>query len=346
MLVNIWLAVITRVDLVWLAFALLAGWNGLAFLLYIIDKRRAIHGGRRIRERTLLFFAFAGGGAGAVLGMWLMRHKLRVGRFRVAGLLGMLVFLVPAVHIAHGLTLDRVVRFREVSFVHEHWPDALDGYRIAFMADFHVIAHEAMADVVAALNACGVDLLLLGGDFSMRTDHYAGTLGELAYVQAADGIWGVAGNHDYQARLFDAKRAVGITPLGNEGVVLREGFFLGGVYDLWQGTADVAAALYGAGAEDFVLLLTHNPDIVMRQPMAGVDLVLAGHTHGGQITFFGFPFYLLRGSITGYGVRFGRGWGASDCGVPVFTTAGVGVYYSVPRVFARPEVVIFTMNSQ
>lgn len=83
----------------------------------------------------------------------------------------------------------------------------------------------------------------------------------------------------------------------------------------------------------------------MVQSTVGIDLVLSGHTHNGQITFFGIPLYLLRGSITSYGMRFGYGFAESKDGVPVFTSNGIGDYYTVPRIFARPEVVIFTMRS-
>jgi predicted MPP superfamily phosphohydrolase len=84
----------------------------------------------------------------------------------------------------------------------------------------------------------------------------------------------------------------------------------------------------------------------MVQPTAGVDLILSGHTHGGQITFFGLPLYLLRGSITDYGTRFAHGFAYSADGVPVFTSSGVGPYFNIPRIFARPEVVIFTMYGE
>ena len=120
---------------------------------------------------------------------------------------------------------------------------------------------------------------------------------------------------------------------------------MAGVHDLWNRNPDVKAAVAGADADDFILLLSHNPDVSMLQSTTGVDLILSGHTHGGQITFFGIPLYLLRGSITNYGMRFANGFAESRDGVPVYTSNGVGEYYTVPRVFARPEAVIFTMRN-
>jgi len=109
-------------------------------------------------------------------------------------------------------------------------------------------------------------------------------------------------------------------------------------------TRRIATATYDANYNDFVLLLMHNPDISMQQDTTGVDLILAGHTHGGQITFFGWAFYLYLGRITDYNLRFAYGWARSGDDVPVYVTRGLG-RYGVPRIFARPQVVIFTMRS-
>ena len=66
----------------------------------------------------------------------------------------------------------------------------------------------------------------------------------------------------------------------------------------------------------------------------------------GQITIFGYPIYLLVDHITSYGTHFAYGFATSADDVPVFTSSGVGAYYHWPRIFARPEVVIFTMYSE
>jgi len=320
--------------------------NVFTFFLYLIDKRRAATNKWRISEGTLLFFTLALGGIGALLGMRLARHKTKNRKFKVAAIVGLMIALIPLIHIAHYVTLGRAIRYAELAFHSENWPAELDGYRIAFMTDMHIITDEDMRAVAAELNSRNLDLLLLGGDFSMHHDHYQGTVREIAQIRTTDGIFGVDGNHDHYRRLFAAKEVHGITPLDNSGTHIRDGFYLSGVRDLWLRDPNIEEAIAGTDAEDFILLLTHNPDVTMQQSTVGVDFILAGHTHRGQITFFGFPMYLLRGSITAYGTRFGRGFAESADGVPVFTSSGIGVYYSVPRIFARPEVVIFTMHNR
>ena len=319
--------------------------NIFTFALYVIDKRKAEKGKWRISEKILIFLTLAFGGIGALLGMYLARHKTQSGKFKIAAAIGLIIAIVPMIHIAHSLILDRTVRYVEIEFRSPNWPAELDGYRIAFMTDFHVITDEDMRAVAAELNQRNLDLLLLGGDFSTRGSHYQGTLREIAQINATDGIFGVEGNHDYHIRLFAAKEQHGITPLDNSGAHIRDGFYLAGVHDLWNRSPNIEMAVANARASDFVLLVSHNPDVAMAQSTYGIDLILSGHTHSGQITFFGFPMYLLLGRITDYGTHFGHGFAYSADGVPVFTSGGVGVYYNAPRIFARPEVVIFTMYS-
>lgn len=331
-----------------LAFAIvsLLALNLFTFFLYFLDKRRAIRRKWRIPEKILILATLSFGGLGAVLGMFCLRHKTRKIKFKIAGFVGVLFFLIPFIHIVHGLTLDRIVRFVEVPFYSQNWPAALDGYRIAFMADFHVITDEDMAAIINELNTRDIDLLLHGGDFTRHDSHYQNTLAQMAHARTTHGIMGVRGNHDFRIDLRPAKAQHGMVLLENEGIEIAPGFFVAGVTDLWYGRPDLNAATQNAGDNDFVLLISHNPDIGMRYDTDGIDLVLAGHTHGGQMTFFGYPIYLHRGSITDYGTRFARGFAQYDNGVPVFTTVGVGDYYNLPRIFNRPEVIIFSMHNK
>jgi len=320
--------------------------NALTLVLYIADKRKAVSNKWRIGEKTLITLTLAFGGFGALLGMCVAMHKTKSRKFKVAVAAGLIIALIPVIHIAHSLTLDRVIRYVEVEFRSENWPAGLNGYRIAFMIDMHTISDEVMREVAAELNTRSLDLLLLGGDYSMRDGHYLGTLREIAQIRIVDGIFGVDGNHDDHTRLYSAMELYGMTPLDNSGIHIRDGFYLAGIRDLWSRNPDIYVAVEGANEDDFVLLISHNPDVAMMLSTSGIDFVVSGHTHSGQITLFGYAFYLLRGSITDYGTRFAYGFAQSADGIPVFVSSGVGPYYFVPRMFARPEVVIFTMLSE
>jgi len=259
---------------------------------------------------------------------------------KAAAILGLVIALI---HVVHALTLDRIIEYKEVSFHSETLAPALDGYRIGFLTDTHFMTDERLWEVVDELNQRDLDLLLLGGDFAVSTAIMQRTVEILSHIQTTDGIYGVEGNHDNHTRLFAAMEAHGMIPLSNSGVSIRENLFLAGVEDLWNRNPNVAHAIADASPDDFVLLLSHNPDVSMQQDTAGIDLVLSGHTHGGQITFFGIwaPYLTLRSSITDYNQRFRAGWAESRDGTPVYVSRGVGEY--LPRVFARPQVILMTL---
>ena len=131
----------------------------------MIDKRAAEKDKWRISERALVFFTMALGGIGALLGMRLTKHKAKNKKFRLAVVIGLIISLIPVIHIAHGLILSNIIRYVEIEFHSESWPVKLNGYRIAFMADFHTITDEDMKRVASELNERKLDLLLLRGAF-------------------------------------------------------------------------------------------------------------------------------------------------------------------------------------
>ena len=249
---------------------------------------------------------------------------------------------VVLVHAIHGATLDRIVVYSEISFSSPNIPVEMDGYRIAFVTDTHVESDRRLRGVVDELNRRQVDLLLLGGDFTFDSDDLDSTMELLSQVITTDGIFGVEGNHDDYQHLFAAMEAHNIVPLSNSGLYVRDHFHLAGVEDLWNRSPSIAEATAGAGSDSFVILLSHNPDVSMTQDTTNVDLILSGHTHGGQLNFFGlWSLGLESRVISHYGERFRQGWAESRDGTPVYVCRGIGEYY--PRIFARPEVTLITL---
>jgi len=258
-----------------------------------------------------------------------------------------LIVLIVVIHLIHALTLDRTIVYREITFRSINVPAHLDGYRIAFLADEHAMEESRLRAVVDELNSRNLDLLVLGGDFETAARTADQSIRILSEVQTRDGMFGVAGNHDrYHNSLFAALERYGATPLRNAGQEIRPGFFVAGTRDFWSGYACIATATQDADPDDFILLLTHNADVTMVQDTSHIDLTLSGHTHGGQISFFGIwaPYFTFSRHITSYGQRFARGWATSRDGTDVFVTVGIGEY--LPRVFSRPEVIIITLRAR
>lgn len=263
-------------------------------------------------------------------------------------IIGISAFIIVAIlmHLTHALTLDRTVWYREISYSSPKISQDVCGLRIAFVSDTHEISKTRLEQIVNRLNEENLDLLLLGGD--MSTGGGLTCIELLSQIETTYGIFGVDGNHDNRERLFENMRNHGITPLVNDGLHIGENFFLAGVVDYrrassWGKGPEIDTATAKANEEDFVLLISHNADNLMHQDTSRVDLTLSGHTHGGQINFFGVWAPAL-GFVTNHPDRFKSGWSECDQGSSVFISNGAGEYF--PRIFARPDVVILTLLSE
>ncbi len=321
--------------------------NFAGFLICGADKNRAKKCRRRISEGTLLFTSLCGGCFGLLLGMCVFRHKTGHLRFRILVPLACALWAVAVIHLGSALTLDRQIQYFETEYSSPKVSAALDGYMIAFITDTHALPAEDLRAVVTRINRYAPNLLLLGGDFPSRAGAPERSMEILSAVQAPDGIYGVEGNHDDSTELFAAMEKYGIVPLSNSGVSIREGLFVAGVEDLWNRSPDIAKAAQAAGDGDFVLLLSHNPDITMKQSTSHIDLVLSGHTHGGNITLFGrfAPALAWSEKITEYGRIFVSGWAKTRDSTDIFISNGTGYYEAIPRVFARPQVILLTLKT-
>jgi uncharacterized protein len=154
----------------------------------------------------------------------------------------------------------------------------------------------------------------------------------------------VRGNHDHwtDAQLItDLFSAEGIRMLVNEGARIDdrgESFWLAGVDDTMVGLEDLSLSLAGARDEEFKLLLAHNPTILRRAARAEVDLVLSGHTHGGQVTLrpeknrSGRP---RRRMLRGLGRR---------ASTQIYVTRGLGTVVLPIRYGCPPEVSVLELR--
>ena len=173
-------------------------------------------------------------------------------------------------------------------------PRAFDGLRVVQLSDIHHSPFTSRAQIERAVetaNSLQPDIIALTGDYVSKERAYAAPCAELmGRLRARHGVFAVLGNHDHwtdAALITDLFRAEGITVLVNQGMRFEKAgaaFWLAGVDDTMVGLEDLPLALAGAREDELKLLLAHNPIILRRAERAGVDLVLSGHTHGGQVT--------------------------------------------------------------
>jgi uncharacterized protein len=185
-------------------------------------------------------------------------------------------------------------------------PPALAGLRVLHLSDLHVGArHCGGRHVAAAGAALPADLVIVTGDLVHGTRHIERCADLLAAIPAPLGTWIVLGNHDYSypnckvdtSRLMAALEARGLRVLRNSAApVAWRGatLWLAGVDDPHRRKHDVAAALAAVPPDACTLLLAHSPDVLPDVPPGRVGLILAGHTHGGQVRFPRLPALVTR----------------------------------------------------
>ncbi len=232
-----------------------------------------------------------------------------------------------------------------IPFVSPDIPASFDGTTLVFVSDIHhgpFFARWRVAKLVDKINRLHPDLVVFGGDYVHRDPKYIiPCFEELQRVQAPLGKFGVLGNHDHWENAALTRQEMlraGITILDNLAVWIVQGqerIKIGGVGDLWEDVQDLTPTLEGVEEHDFVILVSHNPDYAEHLTTDKIDLMLCGHTHGGQVTLFGqwAPFVPSR-----YGQKYRAGL-IKTAHTRVIVTTGVGTVTPPVRFFARPEIV-------
>jgi len=192
-----------------------------------------------------------------------------------------------ALNEANSLTIERI------SIQLKRLPKKLEGLRIVHLSDVHhspFTSLEHIARAVEISSSLKPDMFVLTGDFvSHETEYIQPVAQVLGTLRSEFGTFACLGNHDHwtDAKLVtDHLREANIKVLINEGFrfTARDStFWLCGVDDYMVGETDLRAALRGSFPDEMKLLLAHNPKILYRAARAQIDLMLSGHTHGGQI---------------------------------------------------------------
>ena len=240
-----------------------------------------------------------------VLAVWLVLRPLRnwidrgvdPGRRQALHTVGNLFMATPFVAMGYGFVSRNDFHVREVDVPIPGLAADLDGLRILQLSDIHLSPFLSEADLERVIDACqGLHphVAVVTGDLiSHRDDPLDACIRQLARVKADAGVFGCMGNHERYARVEDyaqqAAARVGIRFLRQASAPLRFGratLNLAGV----DHQSKAGGKRYLAGAERMVmpgacnLLLSHNPDVFPVAARQGYNLVLSGHTHGGQVT--------------------------------------------------------------
>jgi predicted MPP superfamily phosphohydrolase len=267
------------------------------------------------------------------------------------------VFVVVVGVLGYGLTSAHRIEVKTYAFTSPQIPLEFDGIRIVLLTDIHrtwFFSQGRVRSLVDRVNSLEPDIVVLSGDYVYaETDYAASCFEELARLQAPLGRYAVLGNHDYGEHdnggrdptpTVEAISESGITLLDNEGVWIDEAgsrIRLGGVSDLQMGNPRLAPVIDGTSTEDFVVLACHAPDYAEELPVGAIDLMLSGHTHGGQVTFFGLWAPYLPSD---YGQKYRTGLVTTEA-TSVIVSNGIGTIFPPIRFFAPPQIVEVTLES-
>jgi predicted MPP superfamily phosphohydrolase len=244
-------------------------------------------------------------------------------------------------------TLDIQVRKNEINL--PNLPEAFDKYVILHMSDFHIDMNPKAGEaLISKLKELKYDLCVLTGDYrGLTTGSIEPAVKDVGKICAFINrpIYAVLGNHDSICMVpgFEAK---GIRMLLNEQVIIeRDGsqLYLAGIDDAHYFRVDnIEKAAQSIPHNAMSILLSHTPEIYRQAAHAAFDLILCGHTHGGQICLpGGYPLTL--------DAKCPRYMGAHDWsyhGMVGYTSVGVGTSLVTARFNCQPEVTLHTLRAK
>ena len=236
-----------------------------------------------------------------------------------------------------------------------HLPQAFSGLRIVHLTDLHygpLVPLSLIRNVVERANALQGDLIVCTGDYVHRLKVSTQTAAEqvdavwsvLSELAAPLGVFSVLGNHDHWAYTERSEYWLEQTGQGvqRKAVSIEKGgerLWLAGTGDYWEDPYNLDDVLGGLPASDCRIVLAHNPDSADTDFSARMDLMIAGHTHGGQVNIPGIGTPIVPVQNKDYT----RGLVLSTKGQKVFISTGIGWANLPVRFNCYPEIAVLEL---
>ena len=294
--------------------------------------------------------------------------KLRKKRLNWGNLIGLMLAIFCIFVLIYGSTRGfSKLEVRHLEYANKQLPKAFDGYRIVLFSDIHVGSYtgsrqKLLQRVMDSINAQQPDAIFFTGDIqNTQPQELYPVMQMLSQLKATDGVYSVLGNHDYSYYLKNSDEAIkasneketisrqlqlGWQVLLNEHRAIkrdRDSIVIAGMEN-WSNPpypvkGDARKTMEHVKEGAFTIMLQHDPYAWRKTilPDTHAQLTLSGHTHGGQITLFGWsPLALLHKEYDGWYHEDGRS---------LFVTRGIGGF--VPFRFNCPgEIVVLTLRCE
>lgn len=220
-------------------------------------------------------------------------------------------------------------------------PPGFNGFTIVQLTDLHHgfgVPISVIDRVIHQVNLLAKDAIVCTGDYIHGGDGASAidtVWSRLTSLKAKNGVYSVLGNHDHMFNNTDHS----LFWLGKSGQSVRHGatairrgedrIWIGGAGDLWHDKLGIDEAFRNTPPHECKILLSHHPDAADSKFETRVDLMIAGHTHGGQIAI---PPFASR--LCGFHAR---------AGTPVYISRGIGWYLAPIRINCAPEISVLKL---
>lgn len=297
---------------------------------------------------------------GVACTIWTKKHPHKSLLKHVVALLAFFAFFAFILIIYAAFIEPQIIVVTRVEVTHP----LVEPIKIAVISDAHVGPYKGekfLERVVQKTNSLLPDIVLMPGDFVFTRSANPDDLAPFADINAPLGTFAVLGNHDlgeYQS--LTGKRYSGkdrgekiaqkleefdVTVLRNENQILQlahSKIAIAGIDDLWTGHHDIAASLSEIPKDTYTILLSHNPSVIDESQSDSAHLIVAGHTHGGQLRIPGLE--PLTELPTSLGKEYDQGLFALEDDRTLAITRGIGESSARTRLFAWPEILVVEVN--
>ena len=273
-----------------------------------------------------------------------------------------IVLAAGVVWLAYASLETRWVKTTRITIESHDIPTSFDGKRIVFVSDIHYgsyMSRDRAIKLVQRINAIQPEIIILGGDYSSREDKYIVPIfDELRNLRSKYGVFGVMGNHDYFVNgdlTLKMMTRNGIRICDNKSYwvkIQKDSIKIGGVDDPEGGIQVLDSTIHDVHRKDFCILISHRPDYVKQMNTDLVDLTLSGHTHGGQVTFFGLWAPILPSdnglwaslTFSRENQKYCYGLFQRNAILQSYITSGFGTRSPHLRFFRRPEIAVIELK--
>ena len=241
---------------------------------------------------------------------------------------------------------------KEYSVINEKIPESFHGFKIVQFSDTHygmTTFNDELKNMVSKINILNPDIVVFTGDlvdyhYNLNDDEKNDIINILSEIDASLGVYAVTGNHDQNVSYEGILSGSNISLLKNKYEYIYNGtsekIMLIGLDDYLEGTLDLDAAFSYEDDTSYKILLSHEPDVYDKLTKVP-DLMLAGHSHNGQVRIpLAGAIYKTIGAKKYYDPEYSLG------DTKMYISGGVGTSKYKVRLFDRPSISLYRLYSK